>query len=114
MAATKANWHVAPAVVGDDEPDPFSMPVEEIGERVDLRDPAAALELRLIELVRREDRLTGVDVTCPIKDRNDTTCHACPVSQAHDRRSALGSLCRIGREQETALTELAVLRCRDQ
>lgn len=115
MAGTKANWHVAPVLSGaDEEPDPFSMPIEEVGQRVDLRDPQAGLELRLAELLSREERLFNRGITCAIKDRADTTCHACPVSQAHQRHEPLGVLCRIGRDQEIALTELAVLRCQGQ
>lgn len=109
--STRANWFVEKAELLDDEPDPFAMPVEEVGERIDLRDPQAALQLRLDELIRRESNLFAREITCPIKDRADTSCHACPVSKAHDRQDPLGSLCRLGREQEAVLTELAVLRC---
>lgn len=107
----KANWFVERAPDLDDEQDPFSVPVEEVGQRFDLRDPKAALELRLRELVTREGRLCTGGTTCSIKELPDTTCHACPVSKAHDRESRLGVLCRLGREQESVLTELAVLSC---
>lgn len=110
----RADWHVEAAVSLDDEPDPFSVPVEEVGKRIDLRDPKAALELRLTELLRREGVLFGKGVTCPIKDRPDTTCHACPISRAADREDPHGVLCRLGREQEVAATELAVLTCRGE
>jgi hypothetical protein len=112
VSGVKANWHVQRIEGLDDEPDPFSAPIEEIGERIDLRDPKAALEVRLRELLGREANLFGGGLTCPIKDRPDSTCHACPVSKAHDTSVALSALCRIGREQETVLTELAVLTCR--
>lgn len=114
MSGVKANWHVEAASWADDidTDSPFSVPIEEIGERIDLRDPKAALDIRLGELLRREGNLDAVGVTCPIKDRPDTTCHACPVSQAHDPSVKLCLLCRVGREQETVLTELAVLACR--
>lgn len=114
MSTARANWFVEQAISLDDEPDPFSMPVEEVGERIDLKDPAGALQIRLTELLRRESNLFNASVTCAVKDRPDTTCHACPISMAHDREHALGALCRVGREQEIVLTELAVLRCRGQ
>ncbi len=110
----RANWFVEGAVPVDTEDDPFAVPVEEIGERIDLRDPQAALNLRLTELLRRESSLFEQNVTCPIKDAQNTSCHACPVSAAHDREDPKGVLCRVGREQETVLTQLAVLRCQDQ
>lgn len=110
----KANWFVERAAGLDDGPDPFSVPIEEVGRRIDLRDPKAAAELRLQELLTRETNLFNAGTSCPIKERSDTTCHACPVSQAHDPESRLGVLCRIGREQEVVLTELAVQSCRDQ
>lgn len=98
----------------DDEPDPFAAPVQEVGERIDLRDPKSLLRFRLDELLRREANLFAKDRTCPIRDHPESTCHACPVSHANDPEHDLSLLCRIGREQETVLTELAVLSCRDE
>ena len=103
----RANWFVAPVI--SDEPDPFAAPLEEVGERVDLTDPAAALQLRIVELLRREGNLENAGVTCALKARPDTICHCCSLSMAHDAESPLGVLCRIGREQEQVLTEHAVL-----
>lgn len=114
MSPTRANWFVHEATALDTEPDPFAVPIEEIGERIDLRDPKAGLELRVRELLTREARLYEAEVRCPIKDRADTTCHACPLSRAHDREDALSALCRLGREQEVVLTELGVMACQDQ
>ncbi len=108
----RANWFVEAVAALDDEPDPFAAPIEEVGKRIDLRDPRAALELRLHELVAREGNLYATGLTCPIKDRADSTCHACPVSKAHDASVPLSVLCKIGREQETVQTELAVISCR--
>jgi len=110
----RANWFVEQIEQLDDADDPFSMPVEEVGKRIDLREPQARLHLRLQELLNREGRLFDAGVTCEIKDRADATCHACPVSKAHDSADPLGVLCRLGREQERTCTELAVLRCRGQ
>lgn len=103
----RANWFVAEVEGLDDEPDPFAMPVEEVGERIDLSDPLGGLRLRLVELLRREGNLDAGGVTCAIKGRTDTCCHACPMSEAHIRDSTLGVLCRLGREQERVLTEIA-------
>jgi hypothetical protein len=112
--SARANWFVEGTVPLDSEDDPFSMPVEEVGERIDLRDPEAELDLRLTELMRREGNLFKRGVTCPVKDSSDTTCHACPISKAHDKEDPKGILCRIGREQQVIVTELAVLQCREQ
>jgi hypothetical protein len=106
----RADWFTGQGT-GLQESDPFAVAVEEVGERIDLLDPRAKLELRVRELLYREGNLWQVGVTCPIKDRGETSCHACPVSLAHDRTQALGTLCRIGREQETVVTELTVLAC---
>lgn len=108
----KANWFVESVAGLDDEPNPFAAPIEEVGDRIDLRNPEAHLRLRLDELMQREANLFAHDRVCPIKDRSDSTCHACPVSHANDPEHEISLLCRIGREQETVLTELAVLACR--
>lgn len=106
-----ANWFVD-AEVDVSAPDPFAAPVQERGTRIDLREPTAALELRLAELIAREGRLFNAGITCAIKDRVDTCCSACPVCVAHLREERLSTLCRVGREQEAVCTELAVIRCR--
>lgn len=110
----QSNWFVERIEAGDDAGDPFAVPVEEVGSRIDLREPTARLDLRLHELVNREARLYNAGVSCAIKERPDTTCHACPISKAHDPTDRLGALCRLGREQEVVCTELAVLRCQGQ
>jgi hypothetical protein len=110
----KANWFVDAVAGLDDQPDPFAAPIEEVGERIDLLDPKATLSLRLTELLGREASLDRHGIVCPIKDRADSTCHACPVSKASDPTADLSTLCRVGREQETVMTELAVLACRDE
>ena len=109
---TRANWFTE-GVALDGEPDPFAVPVEEVGTPIDLREPGAVLEIRLRELLHREARLYERSITCSIKDATGSTCHVCPVSQAHDTDVPLGVLCRLGREQEVVLTELAVLRWSD-
>lgn len=104
--STKANWYVGDVLPAlDEEPDPFAMPIEEVGERIDLVDPGAANDLRLRELFRHEASLARMGVTCGIKDRTDTTCHACPISRAHVPEEMMSKLCRVGREQERLSTE---------
>lgn len=110
--STRANWFIAQLASLDDEPDPFDAPIEEVGQRIDLRDPKERLDMRLRELIERESNLFNKGVTCPIKERSDSCCHACPVSKASEHNDALAVLCRVGREQEAVLTELAVLACR--
>lgn len=106
---TRANWHTAELAELTDWPeDPFEAPIEEVGTPIDLGSPEARLNVELVELLRRENNLDQAGITCAIKDRPDTTCHACPVSEAARREKPIGSLCRLGREQERVLTELAV------
>lgn len=64
-----------------------------------LSTPLETLEGRLAELLRREANGFEAGITCPLKDKGDMTCSACPVSEVgrNTRRSAL---CRLGREQE--------------
>lgn len=111
MPGPRADWFVGDFDVDDlGIPDPFDAPVEEIGELIDLSDRKAILRSRFAELLAREGVLHEKAVTCEIKDLDDTCCSACPVSKARDPKVQLGSLCRIGREQEEVLTELAALR----
>lgn len=73
---------------------------------LDLSTPEPELRSWLVELVRREGNLWNCGTTCPLKDREDTTCTACPVSRARDTdegtldEERLKRLCMIGEEQE--------------
>lgn len=110
--ATKANWFLAELDgldTGEFGEDPFEQPIEEVGTPIDLGGEEARLQVELVELMRRESNLYNAEVTCAIKDRPDTCCHACPVSQAHSRETPLGVLCRLGRRQERVLSELGSL-----
>lgn len=112
--SARADWHtldLAALVREEGEFDPFSAPVEELGERIDLSSPSDRLQVRLSQLLEREGALWNQGVTCPIKDRPDTSCNACPVSQHADFEQPLGMLCRIGRDQEKVCTELAAAQC---
>lgn len=111
MSGIRADWFIGD--LNTDElkiPNPFDAPVEEIGEVIDLSDRTAVLKSRVGQLLAREGFLDKKGVTCAIKESDETSCHACPVSEAHDLTTNLGALCRIGREQEEVLTELVALR----
>lgn len=113
--SAKADWHTLDLerlVEEEGEFDPFSAPVEELGQRVDLDDPSDRLHIRLVRLLERETALYARGVTCPIKDRDDTCCLACPVSEHANFDSSLGMLCRVGRDEELAATEAAAIQCR--
>lgn len=115
MSGAKANWHTVDLdrlVAEEGELDPFSAPVEEVGEPIDLSDPMARLNVRLVRLLDRESALYNRKVTCPIKDQKDTTCLACPVSEHTDFESDLGMLCRVGRDQDQVITEMTAIGCR--
>lgn len=107
MPAARTNWHTdrLPTL---DLPDPFEAPVEEVGEPIDLSQRTARLNLRLKELIYREGRLDALGITCDLKDERDILCTLCPVSMAGDEDAPLGDLCRVGREQESVCTQLAV------
>lgn len=110
--ATRANWFLAELEgLSTDEfdEDPFAQPIEEVGTPIELGDDEARLKVELVELMRRESNLFNAEITCAIKDRSDTCCHACPVSQAHSREEPLGTLCRLGRQQERVQSELGAV-----
>lgn len=87
--------------------------VEDVGRPIDLVRGEARLNRRLVELATEEGRLWERGVRCPIKDRPDTTCSACPVFVL-DTNRPLAQLCALGTEQERTLTTLAVERARAQ
>ena len=107
----KANWHVDD-LLADTDQDPFDevreTRVEDVGRPIDLSGDEPRLVARTIELVRAESELYNRGVRCPIRERPDTTCSACPV--ARPGRGALGQLCAVGIEQDQVFTTLAVMR----
>lgn len=109
MGAARTNWHAdrLPTLEIDD---PFEVDVEEVGKPIDLSVPTATLDVRLVELLHREESLERLGVTCEIKALPDVVCSACPVSRAEDSDVPLGALCRVSREQEAVCTQLAVQR----
>lgn len=115
MGSVQARW-ATPQIEVDDS-DPFApMPsvgrprrVEEVGTPVEVNaeGDVGSLRERLIELCSRESTLYNQGVTCSIKERDDTSCNACPLRP--DDETAL--LCKVGREQEAVCTRLAIAKC---
>lgn len=105
--AVKAQWFVPPLAA--DEEDPFAdEPDEDVtrtGVPIDLSDGPARLERQLVALLADEEALRERGVTCPVKDRADTCCHACPLRGA---RRAPRELCNVGLAQERIVGHLAV------
>lgn len=107
----RAHWH-QPELALDSElsfdaPAPEPERVERVGVPVLLAGGLlAGLNQQLIGTLARESALLEDGVTCAIKDRADTSCHACPLYRDDD--SSLAQLCAIGREQERLCTEIAV------
>jgi hypothetical protein len=107
---TKANWHMdeIDALLEDDE-DPFSMPVEEVGERVDLKDEGARLMLRISELGGRIESMRRRGLSCEIRDTPETTCLACPLSSAGVEGHPMRMLCKTGREYDRVCTKVSAM-----
>lgn len=111
MSTARTDWFTAGLEEAAEGLDPFDE-AEELGNPIDLQDREAVLNARLVVTLKWEGNLYESGVTCPIKERSDTSCSACPVSEAAKRESPRSALCRLGREQEQIVTELAVLRLR--
>lgn len=107
MSVARTNWY-SDQLPTLDLDDPFEVPVEDVGEPIDLSEPTARLNVRLQELVNREGQLDELGITCELKGRTGVVCSLCPVSQAANEKSPLGALCRVGQEQEAVCTQLAV------
>lgn len=106
--SVKAQWFT-PDIELDDDGDPFDL-VDDDGETVvDLSTDEERLARELSDTIKREARLDAQSVTCEIKDRADTSCWACPLFRGHSSEP-IAPLCRLGREQGSLLTRLAVLR----
>lgn len=107
MPVARTNWHsdLLPTLELED---PFEVPVESVGKPIDLSGPKATLLVRVQELMHREGQLDALGITCSLKERVDVICSVCPVSEAENGDSRLGELCRVSREQEVVVTQLAV------
>lgn len=115
MPAARARWGLDALEVQTDD-DPFgpaipagpsaaavSVDVEAVGLPIELADDLAP---RLVALLKEEGELLQQGVTCAIKDRDETSCHACPL-RGHQAFPA-SRLCVLGVEQERVFTHLAV------
>lgn len=98
--SVKARWPGAtdaPTVQGD----PFEgIPEDAEVERDDPRE-------HLARLMDRETVLLNRGISCPVRDREDTSCCACPK---RGRVKGLEVLCDVGATSERIITELAVER----
>jgi hypothetical protein len=101
----QARWGIQNLDLGDE--DPWEAAVE--GKPIDVSGDEGTLSARLAELAAREARLWEQGVRCALKERADSCCHACPVTQLNNPESAISLLCKIGREQERVAMRLAVV-----
>ena len=104
----KAKWHSQLPDVPEE--DPFQARVEQLGLPIRLDRTHAQINERIAQTVQQEQGLFNLGIVCAIKDRDDTSCHACPLSAHEDPEAPLHLLCKLGREQEVLLTQLAVAR----
>lgn len=84
------------------------MPIEQVGTPIDLSGEQATLQQELTELMNAEADLFDLGVSCGVRDRADSCCHACPISQ-HQGDGDFANLCRNGRAVEVVVTKLAVI-----
>lgn len=110
----KASWHTADVMIDDADPFADDTPLDEavhvptVGLPIDVNADRASLDARLADTLRMEGRLSDQGVTCEIKWSPEATCFACPIYQGDDGEHAHARLCRLGREQDTLLTLLAI------
>jgi hypothetical protein len=95
----RTNWHLD---VDVDRSDPFAG-----AQRLDLTEPD--LQARVLELLQREGQLYEQGITCPIKERSDSCCSACPL-RGSERTRQIRALCELGCQQERALMAAIVGR----
>jgi hypothetical protein len=108
VSVPRANWFLEELPIEESLELGEQAKIEELGKPIHLR-AEPALNEQLIALVNQEGQLHDRGVTCAIKDRDDTTCLACPV-RAESVAERLHPLCQVGVQQERVATELAVLR----
>lgn len=113
MSGIKARWSNATVEI-DESIDPFAEDAEvhvpSVGVPIKIGMEEASLDDRLRETLRVEGALDAEGVTCAIKDLPNTSCFACPLYEGGDMATKQGALCRVGREQESIVTLLAVQR----
>lgn len=94
---------------GEETPIERAVHVPSVGLPIDVNAPVATLEARLAESLRFEAQLADRGALCDIKQHEWSTCFACPLYEG-DGDGDAAKLCRLGREQDTILTLLAVRR----
>lgn len=103
--SVRAKWPAPPVEIDTSDPfDALPARIEDVGVEIDLRDEGDVLFRRLGELVADEARLHNAGVSCPIKQKSDVSCSACPIA------GRFGELCAVGREQESVCTRMVVVR----
>jgi hypothetical protein len=112
-----ANWHMGGATpaASDDAPDPFADGASTAPSLPTIEASEEELFDLLGRLLKREGRLFNLGIMCPLKDKGECVCSACPISHHNDPESDLFHLCQIGRDQELVeMTILAKRRLEDE
>lgn len=109
---TRTRWHTSVDLPADDGADPFNGAgaIEQIGLPIDLRPSHAELTVRLKDLLESEGELFTRGVRCDLKEKDDSTCSACPISHHEEDGHPMATLCRIGREEESTVMDLYLLK----
>lgn len=103
--SVRAKWPAPPVEIDTSDPfDALPARIEDVGVPVDLADEEDVLFRRLVGLVDDEARLHNAGVSCPIKQKSDVSCSACPAA------GRFGELCSVGRQQEEVCTRMVVIR----
>lgn len=105
--SVKADWHTPDVALDDDGWDEPER-IERVGTPIELNATGDRAELNreLLDTMEREQQLADQGVTCAIKDKRDSSCHACPLFS--DDGSPDAELCAIGRRQERLCTQIIV------
>lgn len=110
--SVKARWSRVDLTI-DDDGDPFAddapreVHIPTVGLPIDVNASEGSLAGRLKNTVRVENDLAQLGAFCELKGMPDTTCFACPLYEG-DGDTPQAHLCRLGREQDTLITLLAV------
>jgi len=118
--SVKADWGLQALGDGVQKVDPFGSassvamsPEQEQSSwayPVSIETETSELERLLSQLTRTEARFFNQGITCPLKDRGEFSCLACPFSKAEETDSAKCGLCRAGCDQERLATLLIAQR----
>lgn len=100
----RANWFLDEELsTGVPTLPPVEERIEDVGVPFDLREPDA-LAPSVAALLNQEAALFNQGITCPVKDRTDTSCSACAYAHHEEDGHPLQPLCHVGREQERVAT----------